>query len=50
MTSTFNDWIKITNQNVKKEEEQKNTHLLLNGGILYVLEKDRDIFLKKYSN
>ena len=44
----FKNWLKITNQYKKNYDGEKPTHLLLDGGVLYVKDENLEIFLKKY--
>ena len=48
--TTFHNWLKITGQFSKKNEDQKPSHLLLSGGILYVNDDILNIFNEKYSD
>lgn len=53
MCSLFNNWIKLTNQFSTDDENEKYSHLLLNGiygGKLYVKKENMNIFFKKYSD
>ena len=47
--NTLNNWLKVTNQYISSDENQKPTHLLLNGYKLFIKEENNDIFLKKYA-
>ena len=42
-------WLKITNQYSTDDEDQKHSHLLLNGYKLYVKDENLEIFNKKYA-
>ena len=44
----FNNWLKLTNQYKKENDEQKPSHLLLDGGVLYVKDNNLDLFNTKY--
>ena len=44
----FNNWLKLTNQYKKEYDEQKPSHLLLDGGVLYVKNENLELFNKKY--
>ena len=42
-------WLKVTNQYNKTDEDEKPSHLSLNGYTLYVKKENISIFNKKYS-
>ena len=42
-------WLKITNQFNKIDSEEKPSHLLLNGYVLYVKKENLELFNKKYT-
>jgi hypothetical protein len=42
-------WLKITNQYQKIDDDEKPSHLLLNGYKLYIKDENLEIFNKKYS-
>ena len=46
---SFAKWLKYTNQYSKSDENQKQSHLLLNGGILYVKPEYIELFNTKYA-
>ena len=48
MNSLFK-WLKITNQFNKIDSEDKPSHLLLNGYVLYVKKENLELFNKKYT-
>ena len=43
------NWIKLTGQNKQEDENIKVSHLLLDGGKLYVKEENNEAFIRKYS-
>jgi hypothetical protein len=45
----FNKWLKLTNQYTSKHNDEKHSHLLLNGGKLYVQPENQLLFNKKYA-
>lgn len=47
--SILTNWLKITNQFNNNKEDEKPSHLLLNGYKLYVKDENIEIFNKKYS-
>ncbi len=44
----FKNWLKITNQYKKNNDDEKPTHLLLDGGVLYVKDENLELFFDKY--
>ena len=44
----FKNWLKITNQYKKNYDDEKPTHLLLDGGVLYVKDENLELFFDKY--
>lgn len=44
----FKDWLKITNQYHKYNDTEKPSHLLLDGGVLYVKDENLNLFINKY--
>lgn len=44
----FKNWLKVTNQYKKQNEEDKPSHLLLDGGVLYVKNENLEVFMNKY--
>ena len=49
MTNILTKWLKITNQFTQSNEDEKPSHLLLNGYKLYVKKDNVELFNKKYS-
>ena len=47
--SLLTNWLKITNHYSQTDEDEKPSHLLLNGYKLYIKEENIEIFNKKYS-
>ena len=45
----FNNWLKLTNQYKKENDDQKPSHLLLDGGVLYVKDIHMNLFYQKYN-
>ena len=50
MTNILTKWLKITNQFTQSNEDEKPSHLLLNGYKLYVKKDNLELFNKKYSS
>jgi hypothetical protein len=47
--NSLTKWLKITNQYSKTDEDEKPSHLLLNGYKLYIKDENLSIFNKKYA-